>query len=185
MQHAPLKNWQQDIVSIIRDEAYYFAPQGMTKIMNEGWASYWHSKMMTQDIMSDSEVIDFADAHSGTMAMAPNGFNPYKVGIELFRDIEDRWNRGKFGLEYEQCDNMIQKANWNKNPEFSGLCTLPRIDRHSKRTTPSGTQHSRVLASSDQLSIGPSSRFGQDHLDRTRNLDTCKSARSKAGRNRS
>jgi stage V sporulation protein R len=114
MHFAPLKNWQQDILSIIRDEAYYFAPQGMTKIMNEGWASYWHSKMMTQNIMNDSEVIDFADAHSGTMAMSPNGFNPYKVGIELFRDIEDRWNKGRHGKEWNECDDIQSKINWDK-----------------------------------------------------------------------
>lgn len=113
MQFAPLKNWQQDIISIIRDEAYYFAPQGMTKIMNEGWASYWHSKMMTQNIMNDSEVIDFADAHSGTMAMSPTGFNPYKVGIELFRDIEDRWNKGHFGKAWNECDDLKERTNWD------------------------------------------------------------------------
>lgn len=113
MQFAPLKNWQQDIISIIRDEAYYFAPQGMTKIMNEGWASYWHSKMMTQNIMNDSEIIDFADAHSGTMAMSPTGFNPYKVGIELFRDIEERWNKGQFGKEWNECDDLKARANWD------------------------------------------------------------------------
>lgn len=114
MHFAPLRNWQQDLISIIRDEAYYFAPQGMTKIMNEGWASYWHSKMMTQNIMNDSEIIDFADAHSGTMAMSPNGFNPYKVGIELFRDIEERWNKGQFGKEWNECEDLREKANWDK-----------------------------------------------------------------------
>ena len=48
LEHAPLKPWQPDVLSIIRDEAYYFAPQGQTKIMNEGWASYWHSTIMTR-----------------------------------------------------------------------------------------------------------------------------------------
>ena len=48
LEHAPLKPWQADVLSIIRDEAYYFAPQGQTKIMNEGWASYWHSTIMTR-----------------------------------------------------------------------------------------------------------------------------------------
>ncbi len=48
LEHAPLKPWQLDVLSIIRDEAYYFAPQGQTKIMNEGWASYWHSTIMTR-----------------------------------------------------------------------------------------------------------------------------------------
>ena len=113
LDHAPLTTWQQDVLSIIRDEAYYFAPQGMTKIMNEGWASYWHSKLMTEKILNDSEIINFADRHSSTMAMSPTGFNPYKVGIELFRNIEERWNKGQFGREYEACDSLEAKRRWN------------------------------------------------------------------------
>lgn len=114
MHNAPLTDWQADVLAIIRDEAYYFAPQGMTKIMNEGWASYWHSKMMTQKIMRDSEIIDFADAHSGTMVMAPGGFNPYKIGIELFRDIEERWDKGRFGKEWNECNDVSQRINWDR-----------------------------------------------------------------------
>ena len=71
IQHAPLKRWQRDVLNVIRDEAMYFAPQGQTKIMNEGWATYWHTKMMTSHILSDSEVIDYADHHSGTVHMTP------------------------------------------------------------------------------------------------------------------
>ncbi len=112
--YAPLETWQQDVLSIIRDEAYYFAPQGMTKIMNEGWASYWHSKMMTKNIMDDREVVTYADHHAGAMAMDPMGFNPYKIGIELFRNIEDRWNKGQFGKEWEDCDSFEMKRSWDK-----------------------------------------------------------------------
>ena len=112
--HAPLKPWQQDVLSIVRTESYYFAPQGMTKIMNEGWASYWHSKILTEQIMNDSEIIDFADRHSGTMAMSPTSFNPYKVGIELFRNIEERWNKGQFGREWDQCQSLSEKKQWNQ-----------------------------------------------------------------------
>ncbi len=112
--HAPLQPWQQDVLSMIREEAYYFAPQGMTKIMNEGWASYWHAKLMTEKIADDSEIVDFADRHSGTMAMSPTGFNPYKVGIELFRDIEQRWNKGQFGKEWEECESLADKKNWDR-----------------------------------------------------------------------
>ncbi|MCB9072568.1 MAG: SpoVR family protein [Bdellovibrionaceae bacterium] len=114
MKHAPLKNWQQDVLSIVRAEAYYFVPQGMTKIMNEGWASYWHSKMMTEKILSDSEVIDYADACAGTLAMSPMSFNPYKVGIELFRNIEERWNKGRFGKEWNECTDIAEKKSWDK-----------------------------------------------------------------------
>ena len=95
LEHAPLKDWQRDVLAIVRDEAYYFAPQGQTKIMNEGWASYWHSTIMTRHGLTDAEVVDYADHHSGTMATSPNRLNPYKLGIELFRDIEERWNKGQ------------------------------------------------------------------------------------------
>ena len=115
LEFAPLERWQRDVLSIIRDESYYFAPQMQTKIMNEGWASYWHSKIMTQNILSDSEIIDFADHHSGTVAVNGGRINPYKLGIELFRDIEERWNRGKFGKEYDECDDMVEKDRWNTN----------------------------------------------------------------------
>jgi stage V sporulation protein R len=114
-QHAPIKRWQQDVVNIVRSEALYFSPQGMTKIMNEGWASYWHSTIMTRDVLNDSEIIDFADHHSATMAMQPGGINPYKLGLELLRDIEDRWNRGRFGKEYNECDDLDVKLHWNRN----------------------------------------------------------------------
>lgn len=115
MHYAPLEEWQQDILAIIRDESYYFAPQGMTKTLNEGWASYWHSHMMTRHILNDSEIIDFADHHAGTMFMQMGGYNPYKVGIELFRDIEERWNKGRFGRAWDECDDVRERKNWNKN----------------------------------------------------------------------
>jgi stage V sporulation protein R len=113
IQHAEIEDWKKDIIQIIRSESYYFSPQGMTKIMNEGWASYWHAKMMTQDICGDHEIVQFADVHSGTMAMSPNGFNPYKIGIELFRNIEERWNKGQFGREWATCDDIQAKARWD------------------------------------------------------------------------
>lgn len=114
LNYAPLENWQQDIVSMLRDESYYFAPQGMTKIMNEGWASYWHSKMMTQNILKDEDFICYADHHAGTVAMPPMGFNPYKIGIELFRNIEERWDKGQFGKEWNECEDISAKKNWDK-----------------------------------------------------------------------
>ncbi|MBI4412211.1 MAG: SpoVR family protein [Deltaproteobacteria bacterium] len=115
VEQAPLDKWQRDVLSMIREEAYYFAPQAQTKIMNEGWATYWHSKIMTTKILTDSEVIDFADHHSGTVSVGSGRLNPYKIGLELFRDIEDRWNKGRFGKEYDECDSMVEKLNWNRN----------------------------------------------------------------------
>jgi len=114
LDNAPLETWEHDVLAMIRDEAYYYAPQWQTKILNEGWASFWHSRILTEKALRDSEVIDYADHHSGTMAMQPGRINPYKIGIELLRDVEDRWNRGKFGKDYEQCDDIVAKRQWDK-----------------------------------------------------------------------
>ncbi|MBI4614665.1 MAG: SpoVR family protein [Planctomycetes bacterium] len=115
IENAPLEHWQADILSIVREESYYFVPQRQTKIMNEGWASFWHSTLMTQKLLKDSEVIDYADHHSGTMGAQPGTLNPYKVGLELLRDIEERWNTGRFGKEYDECDSLEEKRRWNKD----------------------------------------------------------------------
>lgn len=114
MDNAPLKEWEADIVGILREEAYYFLPQRMTKIMNEGWASYWHSTIMTKKALKASEIVDFADHHAGVMAMSQQRINPYKIGIELFRDIEYRWNTGRFGKRYNDCTDMNLKENWDE-----------------------------------------------------------------------
>ncbi len=114
MENAPLNDWQHDVLRMIRDETYYFIPQMQTKIMNEGWASYWHSEIMTKKALNADEIIDFADHHAGVLAMQPGRVNPYKVGVELFRDIEDRWNRGRFGKEYEECSDLRQRENWDR-----------------------------------------------------------------------
>lgn len=111
--YAPIEDWQADIISCIREEAYYFLPQRITKIMNEGWASYWHSKIMTEKLMDPSEFIDFAKVHGGVMAMSKKNINPYKIGIELMRDIEYRWNTGRHGKEYNECTNMYDRENWD------------------------------------------------------------------------
>lgn len=113
MENGRLEDWEIDLLEIVRDESYYFAPQGMTKIMNEGWACYWHSKIMTERALKNKEVIDYAEHHAGTLAVIPGQINPYKLGLELFRDIEERWDRGKFGPEFEQCNSYEERQMWN------------------------------------------------------------------------
>jgi stage V sporulation protein R len=113
LDHAPLEKWEREILDMVREEAYYFAPQRQTKIMNEGWATYWHSKIMTEKALRDSEIIDFADAHSGVVATAPGRLNPYKLGVQLFKYIEERWDKGRFGKEWEECDDLARKRTWD------------------------------------------------------------------------
>jgi stage V sporulation protein R len=114
LDHAPLENWQHDILDIVREEAYYFAPQRQTKIMNEGWASFVHTHIMTERALEANELIDYAEHHSGTVAVHSGRLNPYALGLELYRDIEDRWNRGAFGAEYEACENLQARRAWDR-----------------------------------------------------------------------
>jgi len=110
--NAPLHGWEADILSVVRAEAEYFNPQGMTKIMNEGWATFWHTKLMTEELATASEIVHYADASAGTTAMGRKQLNPYKLGLELFRDIERRWDTGRHGAEYDECDDYQAKTNW-------------------------------------------------------------------------
>jgi stage V sporulation protein R len=103
-----IEHGRADVYDISVEETHRYAAQGF---INHN--SYWHSTIMTQRALTDSEVIDFADQHSGTMAMSPGRLNPYKIGIELFREIEDRWNKGKFGKEYDECDDIDAKRRWD------------------------------------------------------------------------
>jgi stage V sporulation protein R len=89
-------------------------PQMQTKIMNEGWASYWHSNLMTGRILDASEIVDYAERNASVMAT--NGsINPYKLGVELYRYVEERWNKGQFGREWELCSDLEERRHWNRH----------------------------------------------------------------------
>jgi stage V sporulation protein R len=107
--HAPLEEWQRDILHIVRSEAYYLAPQRMTKIANEGWASFWHSRLLTGGLLEPSEIVDFADTHASATVSGAGRVNPYKVGIELFRHAETQ-GEDLFQLRRTQNDvSLIHK----------------------------------------------------------------------------
>ena len=88
--HAPLRDWEREILRIVRAEAYYFLPQRWTKITNEGWACFWHSKILTGGLLEASEIVDFADTHAGATAAQAGQLNPYKFGLALWRYAEER-----------------------------------------------------------------------------------------------
>lgn len=112
--HGRMTDWQREILSMIREESYYFVPQYMTKIMNEGWAAYWHNALMAEYLDGD-EVIPFAEATSGVEAWPPSGqINPYAFGIKLFRHIKKRWDKGQFGPDWDACTDYEERKNWDK-----------------------------------------------------------------------
>ncbi len=104
MRHSPnLHPWQRDVISMVHEEMEYFIPQMQTKVMNEGWASYWHARIMRELDLDDKEHLEFAELHSGVVSPHMGQLNPYYLGYKIFEDIERRWDkptdeeREKFG----------------------------------------------------------------------------------------
>jgi len=113
------EKWEDEIVEIThgRADVYDISVEETHRYAACGFInhnSYWHSTIMTTKALKDSEIIDYADHHSGTMGTRPGAINPYKLGIELWRHIEERWNKGRFGKEYDECDDLRARRAWDK-----------------------------------------------------------------------
>jgi stage V sporulation protein R len=87
-----LEDWQRDILTMMREEMLYFWPQLETKIMNEGWASYWHGRILREMDLTSDEVVEFAKLNAGVVQPSKTSINPYYLGFKMFEDIEERWN---------------------------------------------------------------------------------------------
>lgn len=113
----PLKEWEKDILSVIRDHSRYFMPQRRTKIMNEGWAAYWHMRIMDhlfkEGLLNEEEHGAYNLYNARVLATSPRTINPYLVGLRIFEDIEERWNKGRFGREWEECEDPAKKEAWD------------------------------------------------------------------------
>ncbi|QGQ44461.1 SpoVR family protein [Metabacillus sediminilitoris] len=87
-----LEDWQRDILTMMREEMLYFWPQLETKIMNEGWASYWHQRILRELDLTSDESIEFAKLNAGVVQPSKTSINPYYLGLKIFEDIEERYN---------------------------------------------------------------------------------------------
>ncbi|HIE8455064.1 TPA: stage V sporulation protein SpoVR [Bacillus cereus] len=87
-----LEDWQRDILTMMREEMLYFWPQLETKIMNEGWASFWHQRILREMDLTSDEAIEFAKLNAGVVQPSKTSINPYYLGIKMFEDIEERYN---------------------------------------------------------------------------------------------
>jgi len=93
IQHSKeLEDWQRDVMSVIWQEMLYFWPQMETKVMNEGWATYWHLRIMREIEVDEAEAVEFAKMHSGIIQTSRTRLNPYTLGLKIFEDIEKRWD---------------------------------------------------------------------------------------------
>ncbi|MBO8171937.1 MAG: SpoVR family protein [Bacillaceae bacterium] len=92
-EHSPiLEDWQRDIMTIMWEEMQYFWPQMETKIMNEGWASYWHARILREMDLTEEETVEFARMNAQVLQPSKTSINPYHLGVKIFEDIEKRWD---------------------------------------------------------------------------------------------
>ena len=87
-----LEEWQRDILTMMREEMLYFWPQLETKIMNEGWASYWHQRILREMDLTTDETIEFAKLNANVVQPSKTSINPYYLGLKIFEDIEKRYD---------------------------------------------------------------------------------------------
>lgn len=94
MRYARLSEWEKDIIKIVRDETLYFIPQIETKIMNEGWASFWHYKILNHLKLPQTMQLEFMKRHNQVIAPREGSLNPYHLGFEMWskldRESEDK-----------------------------------------------------------------------------------------------
>lgn len=117
--NANLKPWQSDVMAILYEEAMYFSPQRSTKTINEGWASHVDYEILArQGCVSlgqqthDMGIVEYAIHKMGVLG-GKYSTNPYKTGYYLLLDVEERWNKGRFGKEWEDCKDMKQREEWD------------------------------------------------------------------------
>ena len=131
--HAPdLEKWQRDILNMVREEMIYFIPQMRTKIINEGWASFWHEKIMTDLPLTPEEHLEFRKLHASVLSPGSRmSINPYYVGYTILRDIERRWNGEK--------DPDHDEDNWRgeimQRPSGEGLKKLFEVRQDENDVT--------------------------------------------------
>jgi len=105
--------WMKTVISIIRDTALYFSPQIRTKIMNEGWASYWHEKLFLKDERIRGHEVAFAKINAKVTSISKIGLNPYAIGWRLFMYIEEMADKGRLSYNYRKLDDIDQREKYN------------------------------------------------------------------------
>lgn len=93
--------WMRSLIQVVRNTALYFQPQIRSKILNEGWASYWHEELFLRDERIVGHESDYARVNSGVTSISRVGLNPYAVGLRLIRWVEELADRGKMSRRFQ------------------------------------------------------------------------------------
>jgi stage V sporulation protein R len=121
--------WMRSVVEIIRSTSLYFQPQIRTKIMNEGWASYWHEILFLADDRIKGHEIEFARVNAGVTSLPRIGLNPYALGLRLFNHIEELGDTGRYSLDYRMLPGIRERLDFNTE-KHDGRNMIFRVREH-------------------------------------------------------
>jgi stage V sporulation protein R len=105
--------WMKPVIEMIRKTSLFFQPQIRTKIMNEGWASYWHEKLFLQDDRIEGHEVDFARTHALVTSLPRVGMNPYALGMRIFHYIEELADKGKYSIEFRRLRDAREREKFD------------------------------------------------------------------------
>ncbi len=94
-ERGKLANWERDLINIVREETFYFMPQVETKIMNEGWASYWHYTLLNELNLPQGLHFEFLQRHNLVVRPHEGRINPYFIGFKMFEYLDKKYGRDK------------------------------------------------------------------------------------------
>ena len=107
--------WMTSVMQVIRKTSLFFQPQIRTKIMNEGWASYWHENLFLKDNRINGHEVEFARVNAGVTSLPRVGLNPYALGMRLFQYIEDMGDKGKYDMEFRKIHDVDERKKYDKD----------------------------------------------------------------------
>ena len=132
--HSPFlkkeeNKWMRTIINIIRESSIYFSPQIRTKIINEGWASFWHDKLFRMDDRIKGNEIQYAKINASVTSINRVGLNPYAIGLRLIQEVEELGNKGMLNYDFEKITSIDERNNFNSN-QNKGLDAIFHLRKH-------------------------------------------------------
>jgi stage V sporulation protein R len=114
--------WMKSVMEVIRTTSLYFQPQIRTKILNEGWASYWHEELFLQDDRIKGHEVDFAIVNAKVTSMPRVGLNPYALGMRLFSHLKSQADKGRMSFDFDRLSSQSRRGKYDmqtgKGKEF-------------------------------------------------------------------
>lgn len=130
IKYSSLEEWEKNILRIVKRETQYFMPQIETKIMNEGWASFWHYNILKSLNLDDGLHFEFLKRHNDVVAPMVGGLNPYYIGFKVFEDIEKRYGIEKiFEVRKNERDSSFLRRYLTRE-----LCEELNLFQYSKKS---------------------------------------------------